>query len=278
MLLSSYQRLRRYLGESDGSYLTDNIYNKRNITNWIAAVSMAIENYCGRRFHIESRTEYFTVDYDVRRYYVDAPPISTITSVYEDSSGLFDGSTESELSDYFTDEHGQAIVLDQSLEYISPKAVRVIYTGGLAYHGTRTTLVVDDCSAFTADNYVIGATSGATGIVVSAATTALVVENLFGVFEASETLTEYSDEEGNSATGESCVVASISQQSLAEAYPDIVMACEMQVRFMRQHQYDYENQGRVQDGTTLRRSPTSRILSLEPEVVAMIEHYKRTIL
>ena len=106
----------------------------------------------------------------------------------------------------------------------------------------------------------------------------MTVENYYGIFEAGETLTEYTGEGATGATGSTATLDSIATQSLAEAHPAIVSACEVQVRYYYKHTTDFENSGTDQNGNTIRRSNrvmNTTLLPLQEETMALLANYRR---
>jgi hypothetical protein len=240
----------------------------------VCSSDLQIEQYCGREFHIESRTEYFDVDAQRYEFWPKAAPVLTLTSTHEDPDGEWDGD-ESEITDSFIGINGESVVLPEPVGFQARKAVRVIYTGGLAYHGVRSTFVVAAGADFTVARYVKGGTSLAKGIVRTAASTSLVVENLYGIFEAGETLTEYTDEACTAASGITEAIVSITYQSLAEAHPDLVRVCEIQCRQYHKHKSDFEITGTNQDGSTNRQGNTAGWVPFLAEARNLLEPYRR---
>lgn len=279
LLLTSYERCRRILGAESTDPLTANAINKREITQWISEVSRKVERYCNRTFYSESRTEYFDVTYNKDEYWVAAPPVTTLTSVYQDQSGEWDGA-EGEISDVFIGANSYSVVLPQALTWTARKGLRIIYTGGLATSGVRSVYAITATGGtMSAGYYVEGGTSGALGIVRVASSTALTVEVIYGVFQVGETLTEYNGaldvSTAPTATGKTATLDSVTTTSLAESYPDIVRAAELEIRFLHKHRLDFENTGTQQDGTTLRRdNPSAHRLPLTPEALDLLNPYR----
>jgi hypothetical protein len=116
------------------------------------------------------------------------------------------------------------------------------------------------------------------GYVRTASSTSIVVEVLYGVFVAGETLTEMDSE---SDTGASDAVATLTTKAataLCEAYPEITLATEMQIRFMWKHKLDFENTTITKDGQTLRQTPSiSAEFPIRQEVAAMLNNYRRLV-
>lgn len=251
MLLSSVRRLRgSAVGISEDPF-TDTPKNNRLLSMWLMAVSGQIEKYLDRELYIQARTEYFDMASGKTKFWIKAPPITTLTSVYEDPDGLWAGD-ESEIDDVFSDSDAKAAIIPYPLEWEGIKGIRVIYTGGLAYHAVNSVWTVSASKSFVAGRYIIGGTSNAVGWVVSYSGTTLTVENYYGIFQAGETITQHAQENGSDATSETDTITSIDRTSLAEGYPDIVQACEMQIGYMRRHTTDIENRGTNKDGKTTR--------------------------
>ena len=274
--LTSYERMRRYAAAIGQTAQTSGPIAERMFGVWIAAVSDKIEAYCNRRFLSESRTEYFDVTYNRDEYWIKSPPVTTLTSVYEDSSGEWDGS-QSEISDCIYGSDGLSVILPYRLTWTARKGLRIIYTGGLAASGVRSVFSVTGASgAFTVGYYVRGGTSGALGIVRAWATPALTVEVINGVFEAAETLTAYAtayDVDTAPSAGTTAVLASKTTTALCEAYPGITAAAEVEVRYMWKHQLDFETTGTNADQTTIRRGSNIRQYPLLPETMDLLNHY-----
>jgi hypothetical protein len=270
--------MRRYVAMDSSSPPTDTDGLQREIEGWIAAVSNGIQCYLNRGLKLQSRTEYFNAGYGIRKYWVYAPPISSLTSIYEDSEGLWAGSG-AEIDDSYVGADSTHVVLGSQPSHTAPKGIRVIYTGGLANHAVRGTFALSGASeAFTAGKYVVGSLSAAQGIVRGTPSTSSVeVENLYGIFEAAETLTEYSSEGGVSPTTKTAVISSITYKSMAEAHPAIVRACEAQVRYMWKHRDDFESVGTTKDSVNLRRAELSAGLAFTKEVVNLLDPYRRII-
>jgi len=275
MNLTSYNRLLRYLAsEGDTSNLSDTSANKRDLLGWIPAISGQIEKYLNRPLHIESRTEYFDAGPDRTMYPLRAVPATTLTSVYVDYDGEWSGA-ESEISDCIIGVDGMSVHLPYPAMFRAPKALRVIYTGGLGYTGATALWTATQTGTWTVGKYVVGGTSAAVGLVSAVAATTLSIETLYGQFEAGEAVSECDSETAQGASDGSATLGSISQTSVYDAAPEIVRACEMQIRYMWRHKMDYESTGVNKDGQTQRRTGLSPYGTLEPEVQALIDPYRR---
>lgn len=275
--LTSYERMRRYLAGEGNDILTDKESNRRDILIWINSISNKVQKYLNRDLFIQEHTEYFDLKYGGTEFWVNSPTISSISSVKYDSTGLFDGG-ESTLDDsgYHIGTNNNTVVLVSSIPYTSNRGIQIVYTGGLALSGVQSIYSTTQSDTWTVDNFCIGNDSGAVGIVNAQTATTLTIEVLYGVFDIGETLTEYTGEDGTTATGETATLDSKTQTALAESYPDIVDGCEMEIRYYKKHKLDFENTGTTKEGTTIRRdSKKSRRLPLQPEVIDIIDGYRR---
>ena len=89
---------------------------------------------------------------------------------------------------------------------------------------------------------------------------------------------KYEDEaETASSPSVTGTISAFSRESLLNAHPSIVLACEAQIRYMRQHQVDFENSGTTKDGVTIRKENPMHIrFPLREEVLDMLYTYVRT--
>jgi len=284
MLLSSIRRIRSHVMGMQSAPLSVSNDNDRLLKTWIASCSMMIEKYLDRSVEKTSYTEYFSLIPNKQFFVVKAYPVSTLTSVYIDSSALWTGD-ESEIEDCFTNDYANAVYFPYGFTVpgSGAKAVRVIYTGGLAAHPTNSTYTIaaaGQTGAWAVNSYVIGAVSGAVGVVVSytAGTRALVVENYYGTFKVGEALTQTTAESSGSSTATGTLEA-VSIESLADVAPDLLSACEMQVRYMWKHTTDFEITGTDKDGLTTRDNRlVASHLPLLPEVREILNPYRRVFL
>lgn len=276
MLLSSYERMRRYLSDAEGTALTDSVYSEREIVNWIASVSNQIEKELNRSLQIESRTEYFDTALTQVKFFIEAPPVISITSVKEDVEGLYDGSeTTYDSDEYFISADTKAIEILQPIGRWH-KALQMVYTGGLAYHGTRTLLTIESSTGtWTAGQYAHGGTSGALGIIRASTATTLTIETLFGEWEVDEPIAEYTDETHLTAGDASATISAVTQPALSESYPDIVRACEIQVRYLWKHKDSFELTSAQRDGTSYRRDGFDLRHPFVDEAMRLLLPYKR---
>lgn len=272
-LLSSLDRLRSYID------IEDTTANNRLLTTFLLSTTKNIERFLNRSFLKESRTEYFDVENESQiSFFPKALPIASVTSVYSDSTGLYDGSVEGELTDWYIGKDNNSVVLDYPI-IPAQKGLRIIYTGGLATHGTRSTLALTSVvGTFTKDKFVTGSLSGAVGKITSTVTaTPLVVETLMGEWESGDVLSLQNTEGGADVSNISATVSSLTAQAACELYPELSMAAEMQIRYMWKHKDDFENSGVNKDGTKYRDTAKKavNIYLLRPEVRAMCQGFKR---
>jgi len=281
MLLSSIRRIRTHVMGAQSEPLAIKNENDRLLKSWMITCSNMVEKYIDRSILKTTYTEYFTVAPTTRIYWLKAIPIVTLTDVYTDPTGEWEGD-ESEVTDCFMNEYASAVCMPFGYNLLTagPNSLRIRYTGGLAAHAVDATYIISATGytgTFTVDSFVFGSSSGAVGIVKSytALTRALVVENYYGQFTVGETLSQTMGESAGAETA-SGVIESVSIPSLCDVAPDIIMACEMQVRYMWKHTSDFEVIGTDKDGLTSRDSRLNvPHLPLLPEVREILNPYKR---
>lgn len=261
--------------DGDESY---SYQKQRRLTNLIQQMSLKIERYLNFKLDIQERTEYHDVEYGQFQFFTKAFPVISIDSVHEDTSGVWDGSG-TEISDVAIGKDNFSVLLPIRLFYTGSKAIKVVYTGGMAYSGTDSTFTVGDTTDWGAGKFCIGSSSSAYGIVSSVADgTTLVVQNLQGIFTQGETISQYTEEnpdDRNSASASTSIV-SIDKQSLAESYPDLVLACEMEVNYHFAHVNNYQDISMSRDGTSTYRDRYRR--PTEPftaETLQILNTYRR---
>lgn len=274
MLLTSYYRTRNYLRDESGNLLTDNVANQNLLLDWITAVSPRIEQYVRRGIELTSRTEYFDVDYKQMIYFPYSYPISSISSIKTDSTGLFNGdeSTLDSDDEYFIGTDSGSIDLVYTQNFVRNRGMQVVYTAGLAEDPTKS-YFAGDGSSLSAGNYVKGGSSLAMGKVVSGDASEICIDNYWGIFQAGDTLTEYTDEELTTASGSTGNITSVTTASLAESYPAITRAAEVEIRYLWKHKHDLENVTSTPDGQSQRRNDAS--YDLQPETRSYLEPYRR---
>lgn len=279
MFLSSYNRLIRYLSRGDNA-MTDNEKNRRDILVWLPAVSAQIERYLNRSLTIESRTEYFDVNFNTKEFFPAAIPIISVTSLYMDSSGKFDGSSESEIEsdDYVIGVEDRSIIYPFGFGWTARRSVRLIYTAGLAYDGVKSTYAITISSgSFATGTYCIGESSGAVGLITTGGATSIIVEVLYGKFLAGETLHSHTTEAATESESGVAVLDTKTREALCESYPEITTACEIQTRYMWHNKMGFENIGTQQNGESTRRGVSSDFEFLQPEAIAMLQMLSRKV-
>lgn len=272
MDLTSYRRVLFALGSNDP--LTDDFKSRRIFSNWVPAISAKVETFLDRKIELTTHIEYANSIERALEYFIDAYPIQSITSVYSDMLGLYNGNEVAE-SNYYIGETGNSIVLDTSIKS-AHKGLKFTYIGGLAVHGVNSTFVIENegATAFAANNYVEGQTSQAMGYVISKAGTTIVIEVLYGVFQVGEQIKGKTTwDNANFITNMEADIASVTSRSLAEAYPNITRACELEIRYMNDHKSDFENAGTTKAGTN--RRDMTKDYDLVPEVRSLLEPYAR---
>ncbi len=269
MLLSSYNRLLRYLAGRDDDNLTDNKNNKRDVLTWLPAISNKIKLYLNRTKLIESKTEYFDVNSTEVEYWIKNAPVSSITSVKEDSTGRYNGDESTlDSDDYHIGTESASVVTLYPRSFRANRGLQIVYTGGLAYDPVKSVFAVADETGWDAGKYCIGSTSGAVGLVSATGTDELTIEVLYGIFVVGETITEYDNEDGSGSAGADTTISSKTRTALCEAYPEIVEACNNEIRYMIQHKQDFENDSSERDGVTIRRSADKKaMLQLETRLL-----------
>jgi len=268
--LSSLQRLRRY------TELDDTVANNRLLSLYLNLTSKNIEKYCSCLFQKTSRTEYFDVDSITTQFFPKAVPISSITSIASDSTGLYDGA-ESTLSDYYIGSDSRSINLDYP-QIKAKRGLRIIYTGGISEHGTQSIFTLTNITGtFVADKFITGSNSGAVGIITTTTTASpITIDVLYGIFEVGDTLTMQNTEGGSDVSNVSAVVATVTQQSLSEAAPEIAMACETEVRYLFQHKDNFETTSISRDGSSYQKNdkPLQQYI-LQPQTRSILQSHRR---
>jgi hypothetical protein len=275
MILTSYQRLLRYLAGEGGAILTDKAEHRRDIDILLEAVSGAITAYLHRRIESQTRTQYFDVGYAQKEFWIDTPLISSITSVKEDSTGRFDGDEATlDATDYHIGTESNSVILVSSRSWEAKRGLEITYVGGLAAHAVRSTFIVGSIGGWTVGQYCIGTTSTAVGIIrtVNVVPVSLVIEVLYGIFEVGEIITEHGLEDGSDAAGGTTTISSKSATALCEYSPfnSIVTACEVEMRYWLKHKFDFENDSTERDGFSIRRA-ANQMNSLQPETRLLLD-------
>jgi hypothetical protein len=252
------------------------------MVQWIAAVSGQIENYLNRTLTIGSEIEYFDVPFGKTEYFLKRIPVVSVTTVEIDPLGTWDQGVSYQILPYtHSGTDNRSICIQHPLLFQAPskRAIRITYTGGLAYSAVQSGYTMTEVTnAYAAGQYVFGQTSGSVGIVVSytALTKLLVIENYYGQFQSGEIIKAYADEIQTAPLLITDTISAVASPALVDVAPEIVHACEMQIRYMYTHQKDFENASTGKDGTTLRWKINAYETSpLLPEVIHMLTPYAR---
>lgn len=271
MNLTSVDRVRLYISNvrSDGRADDwDNNYQDAEYLAWINAVSSNIEIWLNRYVERKERTEYFNTGYNQREYFLSAYPVSAITSVQYDSTGEY--TSASTATNYYVGVNENSVVLDYSLGFVRPKGLRVTYTGGLAEHPVNSIFNIDSTSGWTIGSYALS-NSGALGKVVSTASGQITIANWYGVFDT-EPITMYDDETTASTPAVSSTITGIKKRSLAEAYPDIARAAEVEVSYLTRRKFEFEMQDTGVENARFRGFDVT--YELQPVTRNFLEKYK----
>ena len=140
---------------------------------------------------------------------------------------------------------------------------------------------------FVLNKYIKGTLSGAIGQITAlngTPTAWLTFSPVSGTFINDEKVIQYEDAAcTNQSYGSSLGVISggevsaaigfVENRALVEAFPEIVIATEMQIRYMRKHMVDFENGASHKDGSTQRLKHDYRN-RIEPEVAMLLSPYK----
>jgi len=278
MRLTSYNRILLALGDGENA-LTDTVGHRRRFLSTIHSISNRVEQFLNRNLELKSYTEFRDALPLTVEYFLQSQPVTTVASVHQDSTGLYDGSEVAETL-FYINKDSDGVVLDSPVTP-AKRGLRFIYTGGLAVHGTHSTykLVGTPSTLFVVGKYVRGKDSLAVGLVVSNVTDVLVIEVLYGVYEIGEVVEGFDDESGGTAiSGMTETLLSATTLSLAESFPDIVHATELEIRFMDDHRSDFENIGSSKSGTTrvniMQNEKFKRDYDLLPEVRSLLEAYR----
>lgn len=276
MQLTNINRMLRYIAGNNDQVVSD--YKvERNLQQFISSTSKNIVNWLNREVELKERAEYKSISYRQTCFSLDAYPVTSISSVYIDSTGLFDGDNESELdSDSYTvNDYSDKLIIDQTMYWEHKRGLRVTYTGGLASTCARSTYSITGTTGLTSISsglYCFGDDSGAVSTVYSSDSDTLVIDNLYGVYETGETVTMYMDEPKTIPAGVSTTLSECSIKSLAESNPEIVAACENEVYYRWKNKGQFENSSTQKDGNSVRGDRTHK---LRPETIMMLIQHKR---
>lgn len=219
-----------------------------------------------------SRTEYLNPTSHQTSFNLKAYPIASVTSVYTDFTGRFDGDEVLVPStDYIISSDERQIVFTNGFQNyagehnfsgfpVFPKSIRVIYIGGLASTPVTSswTKSADAGGTMVVGNYIQGGTSGFVGCITATTSGTISYNSIWGVAEAGETISEFTSIDKKNGfvsdlsgpTSVTATLTAVTSRCLAEAYPDLTTACEMHVRYFRSNRDSFENINVLQDGVT----------------------------
>lgn len=253
----------------------------------------------------KSRVELFSPTTGQRVFRTQAYPILSVTSIYVDSTGLFDGGeTLIPATSYILSPDRRTIIFSASAvlaanapfpspDGIYPASLKVTYIGGLAPHAVRSTwsTSTDVGGTMAAGNFIRGGTSQALGIILDRQALEITYEVLYGAFEA-ETIKEYGRNnpalQGGGPSAETSVSAAlvapvsedgIEQLSLAESCTDLVTATEEQIRFMLATRDTFALKETGNEGSVRLTGPESQGLGAIPKNVSdLLKPYRNKVL
>lgn len=119
------QRLLESGGAASGAHTT-------LLADLIPGVSARLEEYLGRGAKSEARTDYFDAEPGLVRVVLDAFPVASLTSVRYDTGRTFAAPSDLPASVYTLDSARGILTFDRANFVVSPRAIQVAYTGGMA--------------------------------------------------------------------------------------------------------------------------------------------------
>jgi len=131
---------------------------------------------------------------------------------------------------------------------------------------------------FTVGKYVKGLSSGCVGQIVAVGSNCISVQwYYFGsasnFFIEGEAIQEQDDYLNIGTSDASAILTAFIARALCEVAPQIVTACEIEMRYVMKHQFDFENQGTYKEQTS--RRPDKFDYVLQPETIALLDPYRR---
>ena len=292
MLLSSPEKLAIYTELNISG--VDGLKNRRKLMNWQTWISDALESACFRFFELKEYTQDFFIPMlggsaspigfmssgdpgymSGRTFYPYAYPFVGTPVVKVDPFGIFNGgetTLEADLIRVSADKSSFGLWTP----LYAGSTMRVTYTGGLGTSAVRSTFTYST-GAHTplVGYYVKNSTATAVGIIRVVGGGSIQIDNLYGIFAAGDDLYHAVNEVDLFGTpNEVGTITAITLQSIAEAYPALEGAIEVETRYMVQHQMDFENVSSMQ-GQTTRRSPGQLrdAYPLQPETRRLLSKY-----
>jgi hypothetical protein len=276
MDLTNINRMLRYIAGNNDQAASGYMV-KRNLQQFISSTSKNIIDWLDRDIELKERTEYKSISYRQTEFNLNAYPVSSISSVFVDCTGLHNGENDSELDEdsYTVNEFGDKLVTDQVVYWTHKRGLKVTYTGGISSTCARSTYSITGItglSSISAGLYCFGDDSGAVSTVYTSNANSMTIDVLYGTYADNETVTMYTDEPKTIPAGVSATLSTCTIKSLAEECPEIVAACENEVYYRWKNKGQFENSSTQKDGNSTRgdRSP-----KLRPETIMMIHKFKR---
>ena len=132
----------------------------------------------------------------------------------------------------------------------------------------------------TVGNFLLGSSSDAMGIIKAYSATSITVEMLQGIFDSSETISEYDNEECTGTPEQTATLDSVTTASLSDTYPIIVRAAEIQIRWCWQQKTEFGLTNSSRDGQVQRRDRARNDgdTQLIEEVQSLLTPYRRYLL
>ena len=275
--LTSLRKLRMYIAgdQNDSPIDSTDLNTTRLLSEFMASVSGQIEEYLNRKIFKDTYTEYFRTRPNKLEYFIKGAPVSSITTVKEDSTGLFTGS-ESTLTDSFIGAEENSIVIDRGVNYNSKRGLQVVYVGGLALDAVESVYnITEETGTPVAGKYVKGSSSEAVGYTTAYASDVLTLDNYYGIFKVGETLTFYDDADLTTASSITVTYDSYVCLGLAESNPNLVTACNAQVRYMFRNVLSFEDATADSSNVVFKRNiEKQNYYELRPEVTDLLRSYR----
>lgn len=264
----------------------------------VGSVSSQIVTYLRRAdrdggdgIELKSRTEYLDPIPGQRRFYPWVYPIQSVTSLYTDALGRYEGN-EALVSptQYIIDADKRSLVLQMQTYWPTPglapmpRGARLTYVAGLAADPVLSvwTKSADVGGSLSTKKYVRGEDSGAIGYTRAAGATSISIECLSGVFLEGEQIKEYNRADASAmdgglkeATNVSATLTTCTSRSLAEAHPVLGFVCERYIAHWKQNRDSFHNLTVSQDGATrFSRADMSTDYEFLPEHRALLKPYR----
>ncbi len=282
MLLSSLNRIK-LLNNIPLTQATNDV----SIANALAGVSSRVENYLKRRIKKTNYSQVLAPNIEENFLRLVATPISSITEVSYDSTGLFNGNqTIIPATSYRISADGKDIIFNDVNFFpyninLMPAMVRVNYVGGLSEHATISILRIDDLVGTPLIGDIVnGFDSGAYGRVVKVALDVTVDDEEVDQIYVEMTSGAFVDGEDLTIGASTATLNQHDRYSLAETHPDIVQAIDIQSWYIHKNKSNLEN-ATFEADTVSRRSPASDLAvnyNFLPDVRATLEQYRNKLI